>query len=289
MARGQGKGYKNIVGKDPKVHSDSAKGRKQPQKLSMLKKVAITKNFKLKDMDKEQDLRKKSMSSEVNSYFFDASKKKFECPACSGKGVIEKGEFSFFNKFFTCNLCSQTGVLSREKVTRYLDRFNVLEDYPSSSEYHGREVAFKEAKFIASQGEKMSENLPKVYDRNIMSLKEAKHTVNKFSPLRHLFGNPREFEKARLIVMGDELGKKIGIEYPLSARFFSSDEDEEYSLSNDKSKLVLKVKKINPGVVGMLNKKGYKLIKKKKKKVVTGGSFIFPVEEIIYTLRFEKK
>jgi len=31
MGKGKGKGYKNIIGKDPKVHSDSGKGRKQPQ------------------------------------------------------------------------------------------------------------------------------------------------------------------------------------------------------------------------------------------------------------------
>ena len=33
MGKGMGKGYKNLVGKDKKVHSDSAKGRKQPQKI----------------------------------------------------------------------------------------------------------------------------------------------------------------------------------------------------------------------------------------------------------------
>lgn len=33
LGRGTGKGYKNIVGKDPRVHSDSARGRKQPQKI----------------------------------------------------------------------------------------------------------------------------------------------------------------------------------------------------------------------------------------------------------------
>lgn len=31
LGKGKGKGYKNIIGKDKKVHSDSAKGRKQPQ------------------------------------------------------------------------------------------------------------------------------------------------------------------------------------------------------------------------------------------------------------------
>jgi hypothetical protein len=34
MGKGKGRGYKNLMGKDPRVHSDSAKGRKQPQKLT---------------------------------------------------------------------------------------------------------------------------------------------------------------------------------------------------------------------------------------------------------------
>jgi hypothetical protein len=33
MGKGKGRGYKNLMGRDPRVHSDSAKGRKQPQKL----------------------------------------------------------------------------------------------------------------------------------------------------------------------------------------------------------------------------------------------------------------
>jgi len=34
MGKGMGKGYKNLQGRDPKIHSDSARGRKQPQKIS---------------------------------------------------------------------------------------------------------------------------------------------------------------------------------------------------------------------------------------------------------------
>lgn len=33
MGKGMGKGYKNIQGRDPKIHSDSSKGIKQPQRL----------------------------------------------------------------------------------------------------------------------------------------------------------------------------------------------------------------------------------------------------------------
>lgn len=33
LGRGQGKGYKNIVGRDPHIHSQSARGVKQPQRI----------------------------------------------------------------------------------------------------------------------------------------------------------------------------------------------------------------------------------------------------------------
>jgi len=33
LGKGKGKGYKNLQGRDPKIHSDSARGRKQPQKI----------------------------------------------------------------------------------------------------------------------------------------------------------------------------------------------------------------------------------------------------------------
>ena len=45
MGQGKGKGYKNIIGKDPMVHSQSAKGVKQPQNINLsfmeLKKKGI--------------------------------------------------------------------------------------------------------------------------------------------------------------------------------------------------------------------------------------------------------
>jgi len=36
LGKGKGKGYKNLQGRDPKVHSDSARGRKQPQKINII-------------------------------------------------------------------------------------------------------------------------------------------------------------------------------------------------------------------------------------------------------------
>lgn len=57
MGKGKGKGYKNMIPKDPKVHSDSSRGRKQPQNLSprvksMLKKDPMLKNKSFKDLQK---------------------------------------------------------------------------------------------------------------------------------------------------------------------------------------------------------------------------------------------
>jgi len=39
LGKGKGKGYKNIVGKDPKIHSDSSKGRKRPQRIINIQRV----------------------------------------------------------------------------------------------------------------------------------------------------------------------------------------------------------------------------------------------------------
>ena len=50
MGKGQGRGYKNLMGKDPRVHSDSARGRKQPQKLDKrLMRGALLKTRRLED------------------------------------------------------------------------------------------------------------------------------------------------------------------------------------------------------------------------------------------------
>jgi len=37
LGKGSGKGYKNILGYDPRVHSDSRRGIKQPQKINFIK------------------------------------------------------------------------------------------------------------------------------------------------------------------------------------------------------------------------------------------------------------
>lgn len=39
MMIGSGKGYKNVMGKDPKVHSESAKGIKQPEKVYVPQRI----------------------------------------------------------------------------------------------------------------------------------------------------------------------------------------------------------------------------------------------------------
>ena len=52
LGKGRGKGYKNIIGKDPMVHSQSAKGRKQPQRV-------VTKRLTPHNLSTRQIKRKK--------------------------------------------------------------------------------------------------------------------------------------------------------------------------------------------------------------------------------------
>ena len=49
MGKGQGKGYKNLAGKDPMVHSQSARGMKQPQRVN----IPIQTKPKLTEEEKE--------------------------------------------------------------------------------------------------------------------------------------------------------------------------------------------------------------------------------------------
>jgi hypothetical protein len=44
MGYGTGKGYKNIIGKDKKVHSDSAQGKKQPQNVNVIAPIQKPEN-----------------------------------------------------------------------------------------------------------------------------------------------------------------------------------------------------------------------------------------------------
>jgi len=54
MGKGRGKGYKNIMGRDPIVHSQSRKGIKQPQKISPRVQTMLKKNPKLKNKSFKQ-------------------------------------------------------------------------------------------------------------------------------------------------------------------------------------------------------------------------------------------
>jgi len=56
MGRGTGKGYKNIIGKDPRVHKDSSKGIKQPQNIDMIDRFAEVNRPKIRKVS-ESDLR----------------------------------------------------------------------------------------------------------------------------------------------------------------------------------------------------------------------------------------
>lgn len=68
MATGQGKGYKNIAGSDPRIHSQSAKGISQPQRINPI--ISIPNHTEaLKDYDdylKKQKERRKTNYEELD-------------------------------------------------------------------------------------------------------------------------------------------------------------------------------------------------------------------------------
>jgi len=71
QAKGQGKGYKNLRNfpKDPKVHSMSAKGMKQPQRINIPREI-------VKRLDKKQTWKEFDNSDfrlEINRYSNDVS------------------------------------------------------------------------------------------------------------------------------------------------------------------------------------------------------------------------
>ena len=81
MGKGRGKGYSNITGKDPRVHSQSAKGIKQPQNIpmsSMLRKRIEKEDFFSKIME-EGNLIISGLDENMNSYrVFEFRGKKFK-------------------------------------------------------------------------------------------------------------------------------------------------------------------------------------------------------------------
>jgi hypothetical protein len=64
MATGQGKGYRNIVGRDSGVHRDSSKGIKQPQRINTFTVPNPNHTEALKDYD---DYLKKVKKKRINS------------------------------------------------------------------------------------------------------------------------------------------------------------------------------------------------------------------------------
>lgn len=67
MGKNKGMGYKNLTGKDPRVHSDSARGRKQPQKLMSVTKFRQTFNIK-KANDASKEFVRMTDKDEAYSY-----------------------------------------------------------------------------------------------------------------------------------------------------------------------------------------------------------------------------
>jgi len=68
LAKGKGSGYKNIIAKDPKVHSDSAKGRKQPQKIPKVGVIIPSKaDMPVKDIEFDESVEVEEFKPETKA------------------------------------------------------------------------------------------------------------------------------------------------------------------------------------------------------------------------------
>ena len=76
MMVGKGKrGYHNVIPKDPKVHSQSAKGMKQPQRINELKtRIRALSKFKSPAFQEERELLKREYKELLNKDIDDYSK-----------------------------------------------------------------------------------------------------------------------------------------------------------------------------------------------------------------------
>lgn len=87
MGKGKGKGYKNIIGKDPSVHAQSAKGIKQPQRInnrvSNPNQALVEKNGIVTFQDKQPGITQPEVKMVKKNGFF----KKV------GRGIKEFAEF----------------------------------------------------------------------------------------------------------------------------------------------------------------------------------------------------
>jgi len=80
LGKGKGKGYKNIQGRDPKIHSDSARGRKQPQRMPNLSKLEneykVLLNNDIRDFSQGlENIKTKKRMDEIEKTFKDSEKR----------------------------------------------------------------------------------------------------------------------------------------------------------------------------------------------------------------------
>jgi len=67
MMKGKGRGYKNVVGKDPVVHSQSARGMKQPQRVNELQtRIKALSKFKSPAFQEEREMLKQEYKNLLN-------------------------------------------------------------------------------------------------------------------------------------------------------------------------------------------------------------------------------
>ena len=160
--KGKGKGYTNLMGNDSKIHSQSARGVKQPQRLGAIQKIAITEKFNLKDLNKDGigDILefqsfdpkkfdrileiKKASTKNVNGYIFPKRVEKIECPICKGNGIITEDKILSMGNSFGCKLCNKGGVVSPSRYALYLDDIVRTNNKIQIQDYHGAFIENKD-------------------------------------------------------------------------------------------------------------------------------------------------
>jgi len=176
LMKGKGKGYKNVIGKDPYVHSQSARGIKQPQKINVtLKRVCYGRE------DTPVDKREYTMG------------------AGQPVGTIKEFEEHFKDKDVKFNIEGET---DSQRLERYanLERMRVAEG-------RGNLVKMETAIKRAEESKKAEESEGKI---NFYRDELGKISATRLSPygkrkLSELDGAVLYFEDSTLYVSGNKL------------------------------------------------------------------------------------
>lgn len=97
MGKGKGKGYKNIQGRDSRIHSQSAKGMKQPQKIGRLDFVVNKQTNVRGQVTKLNPFVVKTFTTDGKMIHKKISNEKFWDKDTDGDGKIDKIDCDIFN------------------------------------------------------------------------------------------------------------------------------------------------------------------------------------------------